>query len=80
MGIVDQFVITLKCHHCGITEEGKVLDKGSTWSGPSWSNRTDFKKFSVTWQSGTEGAPPTVAKAICSECGNDAEVSSSFRA
>ncbi len=80
MGIVDQFVITLKCLHCAVTEEGKVLDKGSRWSGPSWSNRTNFKNFNVTWLASTDAYPPTVNSAICTECGTNAEVESSFRA
>lgn len=80
MGIVDQFVITIKCPHCEVIEDGKVLDKGSTWSGSSWSNRTNFIKFKVTWQVSNVDGPPTVDKAICTECGADAEVSSSFRA
>lgn len=79
MGIVDQFLITIKCPRCSTIEEGKFLEKGSTLSGSSWSDRTNFKKFNVTWLDTAENSPPSVVKATCVECATDADVSSSFK-
>lgn len=79
MGIIDQFIITIKCPTCSNVEEGKFVDKGSPWSGSSWSNRTNFQNFNVTWNDTTGTSPASVAKATCVECATEAEVSSSFK-
>lgn len=77
MGIVDKKSYTLKCLSCKKNESGLVVDKGSTWSGASWSNRCDFQFSNVQWKD-SDNLEPEVLNATCISCGSIADVNFSY--
>ncbi len=77
MGIVDKKNYTLKCSSCETNESGLVVDKGSTWSGASWSNRCNFRFFNVQWKNSDTGEP-AILNATCIACGSIADVNFSY--
>lgn len=46
MGIIDTQTITLTCPNCGVTEDSRIFDKGSGYSG-SWWQMPSFSLFAV---------------------------------
>ena len=76
MGIIDVHHYKLTCDTCNHIEEGKVVDKGSSFGGSSWSNRTSFKNFECEWEDTKEPQEPELLKAVCKTCGKPATVKS----
>ena len=77
MGIVDKKTYILKCSSCQKEESGLVVDRGSTWSGSSWSNRCNFELFKVQWDH-SESSEPKITNATCIDCGSIADVNFSY--
>lgn len=66
MGVIDKTVYTLTCNDCGVSEESRVLDRGSGWGGSVWDSSAYFAKFDTEW----EGGGPVETILISSKCKN----------
>lgn len=71
MSVIDHTFHDFKCPKCGSTETCKVLDRGSI-SGSSWQPGPKLSCFDVYWN-GSGQVEPQVTKAVCKNCGTDAE-------
>ena len=77
MGTIDKTIHKLACESCDITEEKKVLDKGSGWGGSHWQSGAEFTNFETSWKGGGD-TEPSITKAKCNQCGNPAQHESRF--
>jgi hypothetical protein len=77
VGTIDSTKHLLSCDKCNVTEERRILDKGSGWSGSWWQEGAEFESFNVEWSGGGK-SEPTIVAATCRICGSDAVHSSGF--
>lgn len=73
MGIIDKTQYEFECSNCKITEQIRILDHGSEWSGSWWQNGLILGKFDVTWSGGGK-EEPTIEEKKCKVCGSEPTV------
>jgi hypothetical protein len=77
MGTIDSTLHTVECATCSTSEDRKILDKGSQWSGSHWQSRVEFELFQIVWRGGGD-TEPEIVSAQCKACGAVASHSSKF--
>lgn len=76
MGTSDKIWFKISCDSCGTSETVTARDKGSMWSGPSWTSIDKPGTFSIREK--LDQGEPAVQSATCNSCGKAAEVKSSY--
>ena len=78
MGIIDSTIHSLTCDDCQVSENIKILDKGSNYGGSHWQSGKSFENFNSQWSGDGGKTEPRLISATCKKCGTSVQHKESF--